>query len=130
MKGLCKKGKKTKTHIFQAALHLRHVLELKPNYGPALTALADMEAIPDTTVHVYTVIIIVCLVMGVLAWVLSTLDIGTEELLGFSLTSSSAKGAVQANGGTENGHHHNGSAGPPHKNGKHLQKIRNNGKRS
>lgn len=113
--------------FFQAALHLRHVLELKPNYGPALTALADMEAIPDTTVHVYTVIIIVCLVMGVLAWVLSTLDIGTEELLGFSLTSSKGAAAVQANG--ENGHH-NGSAGQPHKNGKHLQKLRNNGKRS
>ena len=112
------------------------MLELKPNYGPALTALADMEAIPDTTVHVYTVIIIVCLVMGVLAWVLSTLDIGTEELLGFSFTkasSSSTNGSVhQANGTSD--HHHNGS-GPQHKNGKHhhhhhLQKLRNNGKRS
>ena len=118
---------------------MRHVLELKPNYGPALTALADMEAIPDTTVHVYTVIIIVCLVMGVLAWVLSTLDIGTEELLGFSFTkassSSSTNGSVNQANGTSDHHHHNGS-GPQHKNGKHhhhhhhLQKLRNNGKRS
>ena len=112
------------------------MLELKPNYGPALTALADMEAIPDTTVHVYTVIIIVCLVMGVLAWVLSTLDIGTEELLGFSFTkasSSSTNGSVNQANGTSDHHHHNGS-GPQHKNGKHhhhqLQKLRNNGKRS
>ena len=61
---------------------MRHVLELKPNYGPALSALADMEAIPDTSVHLYTVVIIVFLVAAVLIWVLSTLDYGVEEMLG------------------------------------------------
>ena len=69
-------------YFLQAALHLRHVLELKPNYGPALSALADMEAIPDTSVHLYTVVIIVFLVAAVLIWVLSTLDYGVEEMLG------------------------------------------------
>merc|ERR1719282_2321693 len=68
-------------HYQEAALHLRHVLELKPNYGPALSALADMEAIPDTSVHLYAVVIIVFLVMAVLLWVLSTLDIHLSDLL-------------------------------------------------
>ena len=49
-------------HYQEAALHLRHVLELKPNYGPALAALQDMESIPDSSVHVYTVLIIFVLV--------------------------------------------------------------------
>ncbi len=45
-------------HYQEAALHLRHVLELKPNYGPALSALQDMETLPDSTVHMYTILII------------------------------------------------------------------------
>ena len=49
-------------HYQEAALHLRHVLELKPNYQPALSALTDMESMPDSTVHIYTVFIIVFLV--------------------------------------------------------------------
>ena len=75
----------------QAALHLRHVLELKPNYGPALSALADMEAIPDTSVHLYTVVIIVFLVAAVLIWVLSTLDYGVEEMLGIRCVHNECK---------------------------------------
>ena len=63
-------------HYQEAALHLRHVLELKPNYAPAIAALQDMESLPDSTVHVYTVIIIVLLVLGVLFWIATTLDVG------------------------------------------------------
>ncbi|CAB4062567.1 unnamed protein product [Lepeophtheirus salmonis] len=36
----------------EAALHFRHVLELKPGYGPALLALQDMESIPDSSVQI------------------------------------------------------------------------------
>ena len=61
-------------HYQEAALHLRHVLELKPNYAPALAALQDMESIPDSSVHIYTILIIVLLVVGVLVWIMSTLD--------------------------------------------------------
>ena len=78
-------------YFIQAALHLRHVLELKPNYGPALSALADMEAIPDTSVHLYTVVIIVFLVAAVLIWVLSTLDYGVEEMLGIRCVHNECK---------------------------------------
>ena len=45
-------------HFQEAALHLRHVLELRPNHEPALAILKEMEASPDSTVHVYTLLII------------------------------------------------------------------------
>ena len=63
-------------HYQEAALHLRHVLELKPNYAPAIAALQDMESLPDSSVHIYTIIIIVLLVLGVLCWIATTLDVG------------------------------------------------------
>ena len=67
-------------HYQEAALHLRHVLELKPNYAPAIAALQDMESIPDSSVHGYTVLIIVVLVCIVLIWILATLDIHISDL--------------------------------------------------
>jgi len=106
-------------HYQEAALHLRHVLELKPNYGPALSALADMEAIPDTTVHLYTVVIIVFLVMAVLLWVLSTLDIGLEELLGFTLGTTGHSSSGSKSGGDQDHNSHNKAVS------RHLQKLRN-----
>jgi len=78
-------------HFQEAALHLRHVLELRPNHEPALEILKEMEATPDSTVHVYTLLIIVFLVLAVLGWILSTLD------------------ASLAEGGTE--HQHGGGGG-------------------
>jgi len=66
-------------HFQEAALHLRHVLELRPNHEPALTILKEMEATPDSTVHVYTLLIIVFLVLAVLGWILSTLDASLSE---------------------------------------------------
>ena len=71
-------------HYQEAALHLRHVLELKPNYGPALAALQDMESIPNSSVHGYTVLIIIVLVLVVLVWILGTLDIHISDLWGES----------------------------------------------
>lgn len=67
-------------HFQEAALHLRHVLELRPNHEPALQILKEMEATPDSTVHVYTLLIIVFLVLAVLGWILSTLDASLAEL--------------------------------------------------
>lgn len=46
----------------EAAVHLKHSLDLKPDFEPALAALKDIENIPEATVHVYTLLIIVCLV--------------------------------------------------------------------
>lgn len=66
-------------HFQEAALHLRHVLELRPNHQPAAAILKEMEASPDSTVHVYTILIIVCLVLAVLGWILSTLDASLAE---------------------------------------------------
>merc|ERR1719322_781055 len=66
-------------HFQEAALHLRHVLELRPNHDPALAILKEMEATPDSSVHVYTLLIIVFLVLGVLGWILSTLDASLTE---------------------------------------------------
>ena len=82
----------------EAALHLRHVLELKPNYGPALSALADMKALPERAVHLYTVLIIVFLVMAVLLWILSTLDYSLEDLTGFSFSSPKDSNGAAVNG--------------------------------
>lgn len=67
-------------HYQEAALHLRHVLELKPNYAPALAALQDMESIPNSSVHAYTVLIIIVLICIVLIWILGTLDIHISDL--------------------------------------------------
>jgi hypothetical protein len=61
-------------HYQEAALHLRHVLELKPNYGPALAALQDMDSIPDSSVHVYTMVpkhLLICLSVVFLSFSLS-----------------------------------------------------------
>jgi 2-iminoacetate synthase ThiH len=52
-------------HYQEASLHLRHSLELKPEFEPAIAALKDMESIPDTTIHVYTLLIIICLVCSI-----------------------------------------------------------------
>ena len=66
-------------HYQEAALHLRHVLELKPDHEPAIKALKEMESIPDATVHLYTIIIILILVSAVLLWIMSTLDISSSS---------------------------------------------------
>lgn len=46
----------------EAAVHLRHALDLRPDFEPAVAALKDIENIPEASVHVYTLLIIVCLV--------------------------------------------------------------------
>jgi len=66
-------------HFQEAALHLRHVLELRPNHQPALALLKEMESTPDSSVHMYTMLIIVLLVLSVLGWILSTLDATLAE---------------------------------------------------
>lgn len=49
-------------HFQQSILHLRHALDLRPHHEPILNALRDVENIPTSTLHLYTIIIIVCLV--------------------------------------------------------------------
>ncbi|XP_066995577.1 uncharacterized protein [Anabrus simplex] len=66
-------------HYQEASLHLRHALELKPEFEPAVTALKDMETIPDTTIHIYTLLIIICLALGVLLVILSSVDGNLES---------------------------------------------------
>lgn len=66
-------------HYQEASLHLRHSLELKPDFEPALTALKDMESIPDSTIHIYTLLIIICLALGVLLVILSSVDNNLES---------------------------------------------------
>ncbi|KAK6618478.1 hypothetical protein RUM43_013671 [Polyplax serrata] len=66
-------------HYQEASLHLRHSLELKPEFEPALAALKDMESIPETTIHIYTLLIIICLVLGVLLVILSSVDGNLES---------------------------------------------------
>lgn len=65
-------------HYQEAVLHLRHSLDLKPDFEPAVAALKDIENIPEASVHVYTLLIIVCLVMGVLLVILSSVDNGGD----------------------------------------------------
>lgn len=86
-------------HYQEAALHLRHVLELKPNYGPALAALQDMESIPNSSVHGYTVLIIIVLICVVLVWILGTLDIHISDLF----WNESATNGGSASEGSNNG---------------------------
>lgn len=85
-------------HYQEAAVHLRNALELKPEFEPALAALRDIENVPAHAIHVYTVLIIVCLVriqlylqrslltiiivqvLGVLLIILSSVDGQLEEI--------------------------------------------------
>ncbi|ELU08379.1 hypothetical protein CAPTEDRAFT_64341, partial [Capitella teleta] len=52
-------------HYHEAALHLRHSLDLNPGYSRAIAHLREMEVNPDVTVTHYTLFIIVFLVLGV-----------------------------------------------------------------
>ncbi|XP_023951887.2 uncharacterized protein LOC112055845 [Bicyclus anynana] len=65
-------------HYQEAAVHLKHALDLRPDFEPALAALKDIENTPEATVHVYTLLIIICLVMGVLLVILSSIDCGSD----------------------------------------------------
>ena len=49
-------------HFQEAAVHLRHALELKPDLTEAAEALKEVESLPAASIHVYTLLIIVCLV--------------------------------------------------------------------
>lgn len=49
-------------HFQEAAVHLRHALELKPDLMEAAEALKEVESLPTASIHVYTLLIIVCLV--------------------------------------------------------------------
>ncbi|CAG9860589.1 unnamed protein product [Phyllotreta striolata] len=66
-------------HYQEASVHLRHTLELNPKFEPAYLALQEIEAIPTATIHMYTLVIIVCLVLGVLLVILSSVD-NSEEI--------------------------------------------------
>ncbi len=57
---------------------------MKPNYAPALLALSEMESAPDATLHSYTIVIIVLLVVAVLVWIVSTLEMGVMDAGGVS----------------------------------------------
>lgn len=46
----------------EASVHLRHTLELRPGFEPAQVALKEMESMPPATIHIYTLVIIICLV--------------------------------------------------------------------
>ncbi|CAG9837238.1 unnamed protein product [Diabrotica balteata] len=61
-------------HYQEASIHLRHTLELNPDFEPAQIALKEMETMPAATIHIYTLVIIVCLVLGVLLVILSSVD--------------------------------------------------------
>ncbi|GBP14153.1 hypothetical protein EVAR_102818_1 [Eumeta japonica] len=50
--------------VKEAAVHLKHALDLRPDFEPALAALKDIENIPEASVHVYTLLIIICLGLG------------------------------------------------------------------
>ena len=49
-------------HYSESILHLKHALELHPTHEPIKKALRECENGPVSSVHSYTVIIIVCLV--------------------------------------------------------------------
>lgn len=49
-------------HFQEAAVHLRHALELKPDLSDAANALKEVESLPAASIHIYTLLIIICLV--------------------------------------------------------------------
>ncbi|EZA59137.1 uncharacterized protein LOC105275542 [Ooceraea biroi] len=61
-------------HFQEAAVHLRHALELKPDLSDAADALKEVEALPSASVHICTLLIIVCLVIVVLWFMANIVD--------------------------------------------------------
>lgn len=55
-------NQQTYGHFQEAAVHLRHALELKPDLVDAAKALKEVESLPIASIHLYTIIIIFCLV--------------------------------------------------------------------
>ena len=53
-------------NIQESILHLRHALELSPHHDKILSALDEIEKIPMSTLHFYTILIILLLVICVL----------------------------------------------------------------
>ncbi|XP_015592778.1 uncharacterized protein LOC107266631 [Cephus cinctus] len=68
-------------HFQEAAVHLRHALELKPDLSDAAEALKEVESLPTASIHIYTLLIIVCLVLGVLLVVLSSVECEEDSTL-------------------------------------------------
>lgn len=53
-------------NLQEAILHLRHALELSPNHDKILQALEEIEKTPISSLHFYTILVILLLVLGVL----------------------------------------------------------------
>ncbi|CAG0912537.1 unnamed protein product [Notodromas monacha] len=75
----------------EAALHLKHCLELKPTWTPAVEVLRELgdpyiqfEAVKASYIHIYTLLIIVFLVLGVFR---STDRLAFVENIGYSTKS-------------------------------------------
>ncbi|KAK9306689.1 hypothetical protein QLX08_002617 [Tetragonisca angustula] len=68
-------------HYQEAAVHLRHALELKPDLSEAAEALREVESLPAASIHIYTLLIIICLVLGVLLVVLSSVECDEDSSL-------------------------------------------------
>ncbi|XP_076242908.1 uncharacterized protein LOC143184505 [Calliopsis andreniformis] len=68
-------------HYQEAAIHLRHALELKPDLSEAAEALREVESLPAASIHIYTLLIIICLVLGVLLVVLSNVECDEDSNL-------------------------------------------------
>ncbi|KAF5291998.1 hypothetical protein FQA39_LY14115 [Lamprigera yunnana] len=66
-------------HYQEASLHLKHTLEIKPGFEPAHIALKEMESMPASRLHIYTLMIIISLVFGVVLVILSSGDSNSED---------------------------------------------------
>ncbi|XP_053983138.1 uncharacterized protein LOC128878715 isoform X1 [Hylaeus volcanicus] len=68
-------------HYQEAAIHFRHALELKPDLSEAAEGLREVESLPVASIHIYTLLIIICLVLGVLLVVLSNVKCDEDSSL-------------------------------------------------
>ncbi|XP_076634053.1 uncharacterized protein LOC143348098 isoform X1 [Colletes latitarsis] len=68
-------------HYQEAAIHFRHALELKPDLSEVAEALREVESLPAASIHTYTLLIIICLVLGVLLVVLSNVECNEDSTL-------------------------------------------------
>uniref|UniRef100_A0A182MZJ5 Uncharacterized protein n=1 Tax=Anopheles dirus TaxID=7168 RepID=A0A182MZJ5_9DIPT len=66
-------------HFQESVNHLRQALELYPQYEPIKKAIADVENISASSLHIFTIIIIVFLVMCVLYVILSSNEGGQSS---------------------------------------------------
>ncbi|KAF7288039.1 hypothetical protein GWI33_000093 [Rhynchophorus ferrugineus] len=83
-------------HYYEAQIHFRHTLDLNPGFEPAIRMLKEMEEIPSSPMHFYTMVIIICLVLAVLLAILTSFETDNQNEINRSQKSFSKNSGIRS----------------------------------